>query len=531
MTWQTAKSRQQLDRETGTIFKDWGGRLPIALVYPNSYHIGMSNLGLHAVYSFLNRYPDIVCERVFIEPRQPGAALSVESGRPLADFAVIAFSLTYELDYFNIVPALRKAGVPLLAAERDAAQPLLIAGGPCVIANPLPLAPLFDAFGIGEAEAILPALLPVLQAGAGGDRAELLARLASLPGVYVPARKPEKPVVRQWVRNLDDFPTHSAILTPDTELGDRYLVEVERGCKWGCRFCLVGTAYRPVRFHSLASLLDQAQAGLQRTRRLGLVGPSLADHPRFDELIDQLAGQGAEISVSSLRIKPLSRLLLANMVRHGSQSVALAPEAGSEKLRRVICKGVDEDDILAAMHVVGEMGFRQLKLYFMVGLPTEMDDDIRELIELSVKCKAILDSYRGGCQVSLTIAPFVPKAGTPFQWLAMESPDVLARRLGLIRSALPPKGIGLSHDSLAWSEVQAVLARGDEELAAVLVSLKSASISGWLRALKESGVDATDYTYRAREVGERLPWDILDSGTARGTLAAELSRALSQVSS
>ncbi len=222
-------ARYQLSRETGTIFKDWGGRIPIAIIYPNSYHIGMSNLGIHTIYSLLNSYQNVVCERVFWNKKEkdkPITTFSLESQRPLSDFAVLAFSISYELDYFNVVQILKASGIPLYAADRDESHPLVIAGGPCIIANPMPLSPFFDCLCIGEAEPILPAMLPVLAEGIGGKRDELLKTLASLPGIYVPQSYDRTPVARQWATNLDDFPVHSIILTPDTELGKLYLIEV-----------------------------------------------------------------------------------------------------------------------------------------------------------------------------------------------------------------------------------------------------------------------------------------------------------------
>ena len=294
------RSRERLSHEEGTISKDWGGRLPIAIIYPNSYYLGMSNLGLHTLYRLLNSYDKVVGERAFWERENRDkklATLSLESQRPLSDFAVLAFSVSYELDYFNVVSILKASGIPLLATERDERHPLVIAGGPCITANPMPLAPFFDCLGIGEAETILPAMLPVLSEGIGGKRDELLKALASLPGVYVPQHSVTT-VIRQWATNLDDFPVTSVILTPDTELGNLYLIEVERGCNWGCRFCLVSTAFKPVRFRSVAKLIEQAKQGLKYRKRLGLVGPAVPDHPQLEELLVGLRQMGAEFSIS-----------------------------------------------------------------------------------------------------------------------------------------------------------------------------------------------------------------------------------------
>jgi len=532
MAWdEIEKARRHLSREQGTIIKDWGGRIPIALVYPNSYYIGMSNLGLHALYSLLNSYSQVVCERAFWEAenrthRSP--ALCLESQRPLSDFAVVAFSISYELDYFNVVHILKASGIPLYAADRDERHPLVIAGGPCVIANPVPLSPFFDCLCIGEAEPIVPAMLPVITEGIGGKRGNLLQALALVPGVYVPQYYSGKPVVRQWAKNLDDFPVASAILTPDTELGDLYLIEVERGCNWGCRFCLVSKAFSPMRHRSLDSLIAQAELGLKYRKRLGLVGAAVSDYPQIEELLLRLGRMGAELAISSLRMAPLSSVVLRELARGGAQTITLAPEAGSQRLRQVIKKGISEEDILEAMERVAEQGIKKVKLYFMIGLPSETDEDIEGIINLTLNCKRIIDRQQTGCRLVLTISPFVPKAGTPFQWLPMTPPSILNRRLSLLKSNLMPKGIKIKGESAAWSQVQGVLSRGDIKLAEVLADMEEVSLSGWRKAVEKYHLDIDFYVHQRWDTDQRLPWEILDLGTKAGHLELELGKAMAQ---
>jgi len=535
MDWdEVKKARRRLSRETGTIIKDWGGRIPFALIYPNTYYVGMSNLGLHVIYSLLNSYSEVVGERAFWEKENSSKqlpALSLESQRPLSDFAVLAFSITYELDYFNVTQILKASGIPLYAADRDERHPLVIAGGPCITANPMPLAPFFDCLCIGEAEPILPAMLPVLSDGIAGKRADMLKALASLPGVYVPEYHSETPVSRQWAKNLDDFPVHSVILTPDTELGDLYLIEVERGCKWNCRFCLVSNAFRPMRLRSIDKLVEQAKLGLKYRRRIGLVGPSVSDHPQVEELLVRLRQMGAELSISSLRLSSLSRKVLEEIAEGGVRTIALAPEAGSQRLRQVINKGISEDKILEAVGMVAEQGIKQLKLYFMIGLPTETDEDIEEIINLTLSCKSILDRQQSGTRLTLNIAPLVPKASTPYQWLPMAQPPILNHRLSLLKNGLQPKGIKIKSESPAWSQVQAVLARGDTEVAEVLADIEEVSLSGWRKAIEKYHLDVAFYAHQRWDTSQKLPWAILDSGTKSSHLEGELNRALSQTAS
>jgi radical SAM superfamily enzyme YgiQ (UPF0313 family) len=512
MGWDAVKrARRRLSREQGTIVKDWGGRLPIALIYPNSYYVGMSCLGVHALYQLLNSYRTVVCERVFHD-REDRLPLSLESQRPLADFAVLAFSLNYEVDYLNVVPLLKASGIPLYAAERSEGHPLVVAGGPCLTANPLPLAPFFDVVFLGEAEPILPGLVSRLSEGVGEGRDGLLGALASLPGSYLPQFPSDKPPLRQWLRDLDEAPTASTVFTRDTELGDLFLVEVGRGCGWGCPFCLVGSTLGPVRFRSVGSLLSQAERGLRYRRRVGLVGPAVSDHPEIEELLTSLRRMGAGLSVSSLRVKPLSPVVLAMLAEGGAQSISLAPEAGSQRLRRKVKRGISDDDVLEAVAKIAGLGMKQLKLYFMIGLPGEADEDVAEIVGLAARCKGILDRARSGTRLILNVAPFVPKAGTPFQRLPMAPLTVLNKRLSLLKKSLPPQGIRFKAESPAWSQIQAVLARGDAEVAGVLAAVEEVSLAGWRRAA-EGRLDIDFYAHQEWAESQRLPWAFLQAGS------------------
>ncbi len=510
--------RKRLGQEEGTVIKDWGGRLPIALVYPNSYYIGMSNLGLHALYSLLNRHRDIVCERVFWEgdnKERKIPPLSIESRRPLSDFKAVAFTISYEVDYFNVVSILKASGIPLFSADREKSQPLVIAGGPCITANPMPLAPFFDGFGTGEAEKLLPGLLPLISDSINGRREELLESLASVPGTYVPLIPPASPVTRQWAESLDDFPVNSVILTRDTELGDLYLIEVERGCPWRCQFCLVNNIFKPMRFRSVDTLLKQAEEGLRHRKRLGLVGPAVSDYPHLKELLTGLRDMGAQFSMSSMRASNLPDRILADIVAGGARTITLAPEAGSERLRQFIDKGICEADIISTVERLASHGVKQLKLYFMIGLPTETEEDIAEIAGLALQCKGILDRKLKGTRLSLNIAPFVPKAGTPFQRLPMAPVETLRRRIARLKSSLAPRGIQLKCESPAWSQVQAVLARGDKSIARALNDIDEISLAGWRKATAKCQLDTDFYAHQKWEESRKLPWGIIDARASR----------------
>jgi len=531
VTWkQTAAARAILDRETGTIHKDHGGKLTVALAYPNRYTTGMSSLALQILYRAFNAEPDVVCERVFWAdgPAAREPLVTLESQTPVAEFAVWAFTISFEMDYFHVITMLRQAGVEPLApsgAAKDASRPLLIAGGPGVSANPEPLASFFDAIVIGEAEELLPRLIPLLRDGIH-DREALLDALDRLPGVYVPARftptrdGAPRTIERLWVADLRQVEPVSCLYTPDTEFGQMHLIEIARGCGRGCRFCLAGYVYRPPREQPLERILGWARDGLkrrlpiyahggpagERSPGIGLVSAAVSDHSRIDELATELQGMGARISVSSMRTDPISAPLVKALAASGSQTLTIAPEAGSERLRRVISKSQTEADLLAAVELAQALRFPGLKLYFMVGHPTETDEDIQGIVDLTLKAKAI---FRRNIAINAT--PYVPKPHTPFQWAAMAPVKTLQARQNVLKRSLARHNITVDADSPQWAEVQAVLARGDRRLAPVLLETEKLTLAGFHDALARHGLAAAEFT-AARSPGSFQPWDIVESG-------------------
>lgn len=535
MAWnQIRHLRGQVAKEQGTILKDWGGKAAIALAYPNTYYLGMSNLGFQTIYDKWNSLDDVVCERVFWEPPEgePGyAPLSIESQRPMRDFAMLAFSISYELDFFNIPRFLRAAGIPVRAEDRGHRHPLVICGGPCATANPEPLSRFFDAFVVGEGEPVLCALAEITASGGGRD--EQLKELSRLPGVYVPLvhralveRGEEFPgVVRQLEWDMDRYPTMSRLYTRDTELGDLSLMEIARGCGRGCRFCLVGFLSRPPRFRSMEHLLADAQEALRHRDRIGLVGPIVSDHPELEELVLALRSMGAKLSFSSLRTDNLSPVVVQALVESGTKTVTIAPEAGSERMRRYINKGVTEEDCFRAVDLIGRYGVKQVKLYFMVGLPTETEEDVQAIADLAEACKGRLDRLHPGSQMTLGVSPFVPKPVTPLQWAPMTAPGVITRRLNLLRNRLRPQGIKVRADSPQWYWVEGILSRGDHRVGEVLEQMGETSLGEWKRAAEACQLDVDSYINHPLTVGEPLPWSIVDSGMPTKFFRMELMRA------
>ena len=555
--------RKRLAREQGTIRKDWGGRVPIALCYPNSYAVGMCNLGFQSVYALFNSARDFVCERVFAEPvligsrsagrgdwtgddkyqielrlEAAGEPLSVESQRPLTDFQVVAFSLSFELDYFNIGDVLGRAGIAPLAADRGETDPIVIAGGPAVAGNPEPVALMLDAVVVGEVEPVMAGLQDVFVGG--GSRAEQIERLARLPGVYVPAQyaigysstgtidqvKPVHdelalPVARLNARNVNDFQTMSTVLSPDIELGDMFLLEMTRGCARGCRFCLAGYTSLPVRHRNVDHLIDGVKHGLQLRKRVGLISAATSDHPQLEQLLARMMDAGAEVSLSSLRIDRISDFLVEALVRSGTKTITLAPEAGSQRMRDVINKRLTHEQIVQAAVLAGKGGIPKAKLYFIVGLPGETDDDVRELAALSAEILSSMRAYNRGARVAVNLSPHVPKAQTAYQWEPMAPVQTSDERIKLVQRMLGPLGIDVRFEAPASQRVQAILARGDRRLTPVL--LETQRLQQFESNLKKHGLDPEFYL-GAMDPNGIMPWSLVSTGVPEWYLKQEFGR-------
>ncbi|MBI4296903.1 MAG: TIGR03960 family B12-binding radical SAM protein [Chloroflexi bacterium] len=557
--------------EWNSIVKDWDAtEVRIALIYPDVYEIGMSNLAIPILYDILNRDPAILAERAFTPwvdmtaaLRQAGRPLfSLESRRPLKDFDILGFSLGYELTYTNVLEMLDLAGIPLLASERGEEHPLIIAGGSETL-NPEPMADFIDLFVVGEGEEALPELLELYRTwkrGAGRKKEEFLRAALSVPGVYVPRfyrvaynpdgtlasfipTLPEAPaqVQRRIVDPLPPPPIRP-IVPYLQAVHDRATLEVQRGCPRGCRFCQAGIIYRPLRERPMEEVLQAAEELLANTgyEELSLVSLSTGDYPGIDRLVRELTRRYRQgplsISLPSLRLDSFS-VALAQTLPGRRGGLTFAPEAGTGRLRQVLNKSLTDQDLTQAVETALQAGWTNLKFYFMMGLPTESEEDEAALVELARRLRRMAGEKGHHLQLKVSLALFIPKPHTPFQWLPQLTPEEAQPRLERLRQGLRRAGAHLSWADPRSSQLEAVLARGDRRLGrAIYRAWRKGCVfdawsehlqpQKWQEALAEEGLDPTFYAHRARPLEELLPWAHIDIGVSPEFLKGEYEKAL-----
>ncbi len=539
-----------MKKEKGGIRKKKKGRLSFALVYPNLYHVGMSSLGFQLVYSILNRRDEVVAERFFL-PEEGEKLRSVESNLPLDKFHVIAFSISFENDYINVLKILNLGGIPLFSKERQNVPPLVIAGGITTFLNPEPLSPFIDFFILGEAEKCLDNVVDLLidSLGKFSKKEDLLLFLAkNEESIYVPSfydvEYNADGTIRSFYPNKKDLPERikvakdvplrsvasSVIISHDTEFSDRILIELSRGCKRSCRFCAAGYVYRPPRFHNSSDLLNSIEESLKKTDNLGLLSASVCDVPNIKEILGFICEKGAKFSISSIRADFVDLEFLSYLKKSGQKKVTLGIEAGSERLRSLINKHLKEDQIINTAILVAKAEL-SIKLYFMIGLPKEEWQDIEEILRLIklIKHNMIRESAPKGkvSGIRINISCFVPKPFTPFQWTAMDEVDSLKKKQKWLSKEIRKLGgIRVSFDVPKWAYIQALLSLGDRRVGNLLF-LAFSFDGNWKKALKNSDINPDFFVYRNRSYDEILPWDFINHGIKKDYLKKEADLAFS----
>jgi radical SAM family uncharacterized protein len=554
--------------EWNSVVKDWDAiDVRLALIYPDTYEVGMSNLGLAILYDLVNRLPYALAERAYApwvdmeaEMRRASIPLfSLESKRPLVDFDLIGFSLGYELTFTNVLNMLDLAGIPVLAAQRDDSHPLVIAGGSCAL-SPEPMAEFIDLFVLGEGEEVIVEILETLRrwkAEGSGRRGELVREMAGIGGVYAPslyrvdyhhdgtvaevaplAAEASPSVRRRVVMELPPVVTRPVVPFVET-VHDRAAIEVQRGCTRGCRFCQAGVIYRPLRERPKEEVLQAAGELLRNCgyNELSLLSLSTSDYSDIEGLVNELSARYREdflkLSLPSLRIDTFSVRLMDSLQSGRKAGLTLAPEAGNERLRRVVNKSLSDDDLLRTLETAAEKGWSSAKLYFMLGLPTETMDDVESIVRLvrSIGHRAKRPEGKA-LHLKVGISPFVPKAHTPFQWVAQCTEEELSARSEVVRLGLKRSGARLSWQDPRMSRLEGVLARGDRRLSAVVYRAwqLGARFDGWSEhfnheawrcAFDECGLDPAFYAGRERPVDEVLPWAHIDVGVSAAFLKRE----------
>jgi len=501
----------------------------------------MSNLGFQGIYGLLNNMKDIVCERAFLPDdkdiheyaRTNTELFSIESKRSLSRFDIIAFSVSFENDYPNIARIFELSKIPQRSRERKSHHPLVIMGGASAFFNPEPVSDFFDICFTGEADEMLPEFIELYKSSA--DRSDILKKSVAIEGLYLPQfysvsydsdgkisgrqRSYNAPatIKKRYLKDISLSKVRTSIITTETEFSGMYLIEAMRGCPWNCRFCVAGKIYNPPRTKELKAIENEIQAATNTTKRIGLIGPSLSDYPHIKDVLNI---PGVDFSITSLRASTKSAELV-NLMK-GHKSVSIAPEAGTERMRKVINKRITEEDILCTSELLFAAGIETLRLYFIVGLPTETGEDIEGIINLVNKIRTVSAKR----YITLSISTFVPKPFTPFQWHPMENPAVVKERFMTIKKGLSHvKGIKVFHDVPKYAYMQGLFSMGDRRISKVIEEMSKTA--DWMKAAEIAGIDKDFYIFRKKEFSEPLPWDFIDMGISKDKLWDEYQDALS----
>jgi len=547
----TPSNRKESRRFPYDSSKAQRAQLSVALVYPSSYAVGMDNLGFQGVYGLMRADPRVHCERAFLEKDSSGLSSghdlhpsgprlrSFESKQPLKSFDVIAFSISFENDYLNVLRILKASGIEPFASKRDKGSPLLLAGGVGVFMNPEPISPFMDAIFLGEADEAIEEILDILVSTRREGKQSVIESLSNVDGMYVPSVHspylrepgtplPSKSVKRRYVSELSSTFRSSVISSSRSHLGGMFLAESGRGCSRKCRFCAVTSVYAPLRFVPTESLLAKIEEGAPARGTVGIVGACVSEYPRLSELVTVLVKRGLRVSLSSIRADNTSAELLELIARSGTRTITTAPEAGTARLRRVINKELDEARLMETAEVARESGIVSLRLYFMIGLPEEKPEDIEAIVSLVGAIRTKFLSGRRAGQVAVSVSPFVPKACTPFQWCQMLEEHSLRKRMrSLAKSFSRMSGVRFGAQSVRSSILEGALSRGNWKTAQALCGLVYDNLNP-RKAWSNAGLCFEAEVFERKDTEAPLPWEHLLIGPTKRELEEELKRALQE---
>ncbi|UCE07489.1 MAG: radical SAM protein [bacterium] len=494
--------------------------LSIALVFPNSYAVGMANLGFQTIYRLFNQFSGVRCERAFLYDQFPEITKTLESGEELRNFDVIAFSISYELDFPNLVRILNSAGITPFSTNRHAMEPLVMAGGAIAFMNPTPIAPFIDFFYLGEIEPQLQFFLPLLlqfkQERWG--RSELLDRLAEEQGIYVTEKIKRNKIKKVYQSSRESTPQYSLIISPDSHFKNMFLIEVGRGCGRHCHFCAASHIYHPSRIFSKEKILNVIQTYCQDTKRIGLIGAALSDYPHLFDLSKDLVDQGYELGLSSFRLDVINSDFLSILERSKVRSLTFAPEAGTESLRNRIHKNLLDEQIMEAARAIAGSKIQQVKLYFMIGLPTETDEDIQGIVHLVRMIQQILAGSRQKKSINVSVNTFIPKPFTPFQWSPMEKEsEIRHKRRYLEREFKKIPGVQFTRKSVKEEILQGIFSLGDREVTKAIY-YKIKNNTDWHTAWQQTAIDVDSIIHKHKKFEDELPWEFIEYGIPKERL-------------
>lgn len=513
--------KKLIEKEKNDVSVKRESMLNIALVFPNDYSVGMANLGFQTVYRLFNELDSISCERSFYYKEFPNITKTLESGRELRDFDIVAFSVSFELDIPNLVQVLINAGIEPRTEKRHSREPLVVCGGAVTFINPAPLEIFTDFMVVGEIEPQFKRFANLLleKRIKGYTKSELSNMLAEVPGIFVPLLKNlEEPIKNEILPGKISSPQHSVIISPNSHFKNMFLIEVGRGCGRRCNFCAASHIYHPFRYFAPEQILAAIQNKSPDTKRIGLIGSAISDYPTIPELCERLVNHGYELGLSSFRLDRITPSFLQILEKGKVKSVTFAPEAGSERLRKIINKGLSHEAIISSANFIADSNINQIKLYFLIGLPGEEDSDINGIANLITEIHQVFFEKKVKKTITVSVNGFIPKPWTPFQWAKMETPNEIRRKRKMLATKIKSfPNVIINKKSIKEEMLQGVISLGDNNVGQAIY-LKIKNKIDWAEAWREAGVNVDNLLYNEKTFDLKFPWESISVGIKKKIL-------------